>query len=329
MRLIDLNYSRRLTMDNRIIRALVTIVVLIAGSELALAEFSDAERQNYLKQGNTHASPLAKQLFTTLGQKGCQGVTKKEWQHLLQKTVSERTRLHILITYSRCLIASLGQTQAQKAVEVLQEALSIKPDNFATLTLLAEAHFLLGEDKEVIEALQRVQTLEGLRTPELYDRLGFSKYRLASRPRMFSRKSERVELLREAEEYLQQAIMLAPWHPNYHNHLSNIFMSQGRYEDAIEKKEEAIALVPDFDEWNEQEKTFALADYHVNLGQIYAFYQRWDEAETMINKGINLAPHGKFRDHLEILGKATLQGKDVFFNPWPLEGEPEHEAKTE
>ena len=316
-------------MYSRIIRTLVAIVVFVAGSELALAEFSEAERRNFLDAAEKHTSPLAKQLFATLGQKGCRGVTEKEWQPLLQKIVSEQTRFHILMTYARCHIDSLDQDQAQKAVAVLQEALTLNPDNSDALDLLAQAHFIRGEDKEVIEALQRVQTLTGLRTPELYDRLGFSKFRMASGPRMLSHRSERKELLRESEEYFEQAISMAPWHPNYHNHLSLTYIAQGRYEEAIEKLEEAIALAPDFEEWTEREKTFALADYYVNLGQHYASYQKWDQAEEWINKGINLAPPGKFRDHLEILGKASLQGKDVFFNPWPLEGEPGHEAETE
>ena len=315
-------------MDSRIIRALVTIVVLIAGSELALAEFSKAERQDFLNAAQRHASPLAKQLFTALGQKGCQGVADNLWQQLLHKTVSERSRFHILVTYARCLINSLDQDQAQKAVAVLQEALSIKPDHSGALDLLAEAHFQLGEDEQVIEALQKVQALEGFHAPDQHDRLGFSMYRLASGLRMLSRASERAELLRESEEYFEQAIMLAPSDPVYHNHLSMSFFAQGRYEEAIEKLEEAIALVPDFDEWNEREKTFVLADYYVNLGQIYAFDQRWNEAEEWINKGINLAPTERIRDHLEILGKTTLLGKDGSFDPWPQEGEQQHGAGT-
>ena len=313
----------------RTIRALVAIVAFVAGSELAWAQLNDVERRGFLNAAERHASPLAKQLFTTLGQKGCQGVTEKQWQHLLQKTVSERTRFHILITYSRCLIDSLSQDQAQKAIVILQEALSLRPDNSAALDLLAHAHFLRGEDEQVIKALQRVQTLKSLHTPELYDRLGFSKFRMASGPLMLNRMSEREELLREAEEYFEQAIALAPWDPNYHYHLSITYSSQGRYEEAIEKLEEAIAMVPDFDAWNEREKTFALADYYVNLGQHYAFYQKWDQAEEWINKGINLAPPGKFREHLRLLGQAASLGKDLYFDPFPLEGESQHETRTD
>ena len=242
--------------------------------------------------------------------------------------MSERTRFHILITYARCLLDSLGQAQAQKAVAVLQEALSLQPDNSAALDLLAQAHFLRGEDEQVIEALQRVQTLEGLHTPELYDRLGFSKFQMASGPLMLNRMSEREELLRESEEYYEQAIVLAPCDPSYRNHLAHTLSSQGRFEEAVEAMREAIALVPDFDEWTERQKAFALADYYVNLGQIYAFNQKWDEAEEWINKGINLFPPGRIREHLELPGKASLEGKDLFFNPWPQEGE-QQEAGTE
>ncbi len=222
-------------MLSQIIRALIAIVVFVASPELALAKLSDAERQSYLKQADRLTSSLAKQIFATLGPKGCQGITEKEWQDLLQKTVSERTRFHIFFTYARCLINSLGQAQTQEAVAVLQKALSLKPGNAAVLALLAEAHFLRGEDEQVIEALQQVQTLEGLHAPELYDRLSFSKFRMASGPLMLNRKSEREALLRESKEYFERAIALAPWHPNYQYHLSHTYMSQGLYEDAIEK----------------------------------------------------------------------------------------------
>lgn len=313
-------------MHSLIIRALIAIVVLVAGSGLALAELSDAERQDFLNAAERHESPLAKQFFTALGQKGCQGVTEKEWQHLLKKTVSERTRFHILLTYARCLIDS--KTRADEAIKIVQEALSLQPDSYTALFILGQAHLQLGEDEDAIEAFQQVEAMEGTHSPQLYDGLGFLKFRMASGPLMVRRKLEREELLREAEAYFEQAISMKPWHPNYHYHLSLVYISQAQYEEAIDKIKEAIALVPDFEEWNEQEKTFHSADYYVSLGQKYAFYQKWDEAEEWINKGINHAPPGKFREHLKLLGKATLLEKEIFFDPWPLEGEQEHEAGT-
>ncbi len=315
-------------MYGRIIRALVAVFVFVAGSELALAELSDAERQSYLKQTDRHASPLAKQLFTTLGQKGCQGVKEKEWQHLLQKTVSERTRFHILITYARCLLIS--NTRSEEVIKIVQEALRLQPNNYIALFNLGEAHLQLGEYEEAIKAFQQVESMKGPHSTDLYDRLGFLKFQMASGPLMVRRELEREELLREAEAYLEQAITMKPWHPNYQYRLSLIYISRGQYEDAIEKLKEAIALVPDFDEWTDEEKTFYLADYYVNLGQQYSLYQKWDQAEEWINKGINHAPPGKFREHLRLLGQAALLGKDdLYFDPFPLEGEPQHETRTD
>ena len=64
------------------------------------------------------------------------------------------------------------------------------------------------------------------------------------------------------------------------------------------------------------------------MGNLYSYQQEWDEAEAMINKGINLAPPGKFRDRLEVLGEVSLLGKDLFFSPEPLEGEQWHATET-
>lgn len=43
---------------------------------------------------------------------------------------------------------------------------------------------------------------------------------------------------------LLREIMLKSWEFNYHNQLARAYISQGRYEEAIEKIEEAIAMVP-------------------------------------------------------------------------------------
>ena len=127
---------------------------------------------------------------------------------------------------------------------------------------------------------------------------------------------------------MEQAETLGPQHPNYHYHRARTFLSQGRVDDAIKTMREAITLVPGFDEWNEQQKTFALADYHVYLGELYSYQQKWDEAEAMINRGINLAPPGKFRERLEVRGEASLMGKERFFNPWPQDSEEQQATGT-
>ena len=309
-------------MGSRVICALVAIVFFIAGAEFALSALSDAERQGFLDQAERQTSPLVKELFTALGQHGCQGVTNEEWQSVLQESVSEKMRFFLLFTHSRCLLSSMSNPR--EAITMAQEALSIIPDNATVLSILGQAHLQLGEDEQAIKAFQQIEALEGPHSAALYGQLGFSKYRMASGPLMLARMPEREALLKESEEYLEQAIRLAPCDPSYQNHLAHTLSSQRRFEDAVETMREAVALVPDFDEWDERTKTFFLADSYVNLGQIYAFEQKWDEAEEMINRGINLAPPGKFRERLEVRGEASLMGKERFFNPWPQEGEEQH-----
>lgn len=304
-------------MCSRTIRALLAIVVLVTIPEFVLAKLSDTEREGFLEQAERQASPLVKQLFTALGQHGCQGVTKEEWQSVLQDTVSEKMRFFLLFTHSRCLLSS--NSHFREAITTAQEALSIIPDNYTALWVLGQAHFQLGEDEEAIRAFQQIEALDGPHSAGLYDQIGFSKFRMASGPFMLARKSEREALLRESEEYFEQAIALDPLNPTYPAHLAHTLSSQGRFEEAVETMREAIALVPAFDEPNEQEKTFGLADYYVNLGQMYASQQKWDEAEEWINKGINLFPPGRIRDHLELLGKQSLLGKEKFFPQKDLE----------
>lgn len=311
------NNYQKMTLYSLIVRSFLALVVFVACPELAVAQLSDTERQGFLEQAERQASPLVQQLFTALGQHGCQGVTKEEWQSVLQDTVSEKMRFFLLLTHSRCLLSS--NTHFREAITTAQEALSIIPDNYTALWVLGQAHFQLGEDEEAIKAFQQVEALEGPHPAGLYDQLGFSKFRMASGPFMLARKPEREALLRESEAYFEEAIRLAPCDPSYQNHLAHTFSSQGRFEEAVETMREAIALVPAFDELNEQEKTFALADYYVNLGQMYAFRQKWDEAEEWINKGINLFPPGRIRDHLELLGKQSLLGKEKFFPQKDLE----------
>ncbi len=304
-------------MHSLIIRALVAIVVFVAGPEFAFSALSDTERQGFLNQAERQASPLVKRLFTALGQHGCQGVTNGEWQRVLQETVSEKMRFFLHLTYSRCLLSS--NTHFREAITMAQEALSIIPGNYTALFVLGQARFQLGEDEEAIKAFQQVEALDGPHSAGLYDQLGFSKFRMASGPLMLARKSEREALLRESEEYFEQAIVLAPCDPSYRNHLAHTLFSQDRFEETVETMREAIALVPDFDEWDERSKTFALADFYVNLGQLYASRKHWDEAEEWINKGINLFPPGRIRDHLELLGKASLLEKEKFFPQKDLE----------
>lgn len=304
-------------MYGRIIRALVVLVVFVASPEFAFSELSDAERQGFLGQAENQESPLVKQLFTALGQHGCQGVTKEEWQSVLQDTVSEKMRFFLHFTYSRCLLSS--NTHFREAITTAQEALSIVPDNYTALWVLGQAHLQLGEDKQAIKAFQQIEALEGPHSAALYGQLGFSKYRMASGPHMLARMPDREALLRESEEYLEQAIRLAPCDPSYQSHLAHTLSSQGRFEEAVETMREAIVLVQEFDEWDERWKTFVLADSYVNLGQMYASQQKWDEAEEWINKGINLFPPGRIRDHLELLGKQSLLGKEKFFPQRDLE----------
>lgn len=304
-------------MYSRIIRALVVLVVLVASPEFVFSELSDAERRGFLGQAENQESPLVKQLFTALGQHGCQGVTKEEWQSVLQDTVSEKMRFFLYFTYSRCLLSSMND--AREAIAMAQEALSIIPDNATVLSILGQAHFQLGEYELAIKAFQQIEAMEGPHSAELYGQLGFSKFGMASVPFMLACKSEREALLRESEEYLEQAIKLAPCDPSYQNHLAHTLSSQGRFEEAVETMRKAIALVPDFDDWDERTKKFFLADSYVNLGHMYAFRQKWDEAEEWIYEGINLFPPGRIRDHLELLGKQTLLGKETFFPQKDLE----------
>jgi tetratricopeptide (TPR) repeat protein len=114
----------------------------------------------------------------------------------------------------------------------------------------------------------------------------------------------------EAISYFERIDSLLPESGAAANNLGSAFFLTGRFEDAAEAWEQAIARTP-------------TVDIYANLGASYFFLQRFDEAAAMYRKGLNLAPKhfemwGNYGDALMAAGAPDDERARVYLRAYEL-----------
>ncbi len=157
--------------------------------------------------------------------------------------------------------ASLGQTD--RAAVAFQDAIRLKPDDPITHYNLGILHHLQGDHEAAISPLQTAVRLK----PDFavaYLTLGIA---LAN-----------TQSLTRAEDALGKAIRLSPENADAHYNLGVVYIEMGHYDRAVEVLERAVS--------NNTEH----ADAHFNLGRAYEALGRHDEAVVAFKQAAQFNP---------------------------------------
>ncbi len=157
--------------------------------------------------------------------------------------------------------ASLGQTD--RAAVAFQDAIRLKPDDPITHYNLGILHHLQGDHEAAISPLQTAVRLK----PDFavaYLTLGIA---LAN-----------TQSLTRAEDALREAIRLSPENADAHYNLGVVYIEMGHYDRAVEVLERAVSHNPEH------------ADAHFNLGRAYEALGRYDEAVAAFKQAAQFNP---------------------------------------
>lgn len=282
-------------------RRILIILLAVTMPMLTLAESGTAQS---LSATDTHLERETE--LIGLAAMSCRdGNANLAFTHALERAKTDPIkRAEVLTLYARCLINT--HRRAAEAVPLLSEAIGLLPDRATPYFLLGTAYMQMGKDLEAASNFERTLIISPDHA-ETHFRLGFVRMRSVSGPPSLADPALTQRVLRQSEEHYRKAIELAPEHPAYHNGLGTNLLMQGKHEEAVREKLQAIELVPLHMEWTEEQKTFALGEFYLSLGQLYVAQGKRSLGEQMINTAIELVPPGRMREHLQLLGDMTLQ----------------------
>ena len=180
--------------------------------------------------------------------------------------------------------AELAQHHTEFAIEYCQRALTIRPNDAATLHTLGNVLYEVGKFDEAIEAYR--QGLAVLpRSAGILNNLG-NALRAAGR-------------LPEAVEVYRQAVALRPDHVLLHNNLGQALSLLDRNQEAAESHRRALAIDP-----NDPETLIGLGNALRRMKQSEAAYEQYEEACRYYRHALLLRPED--RAAISGLGGALL-----------------------
>ena len=198
------------------------------------------------------------------------------------------------ITYAQFL---LKRKQHKRAEKIIQDALSVSPNNLQLLKLLAQTHLLLGDwvsAQEVADTIKHYGDKDNLATyisnaimvgkKDYSESITLLKKTYQSTPEsiqpivalvrtyMLSGKSQ------QAGEFLDAVISASPKNTSARILRGQIYASQGKKEEAINTYREAIIKDPQN----------VMSYYH--LAVIYMSEKQYEYASEVLNKGLSISP---------------------------------------
>lgn len=154
-----------------------------------------------------------------------------------------------------------------RAAGLLGRAASLRPDDPAIQTSLADVYLALGDHAQAAERAGEALRL-GANDPNVHYLFGLALHGL-----------RRYE---EAAVQLRRAVSLRPDFVAAHNHLGNALRSLGRLSEARDAYMESLRLDP------------VLAVAHCNLGSIHLVERRFEEARLALARAVELEPDRAF-----------------------------------
>lgn len=289
------------------LRKVIGFFLFAVGASVAASELA---QEQFYQSSRAHADQASSELLDSLQTHGCDA-SETLFQEKLEsmRSSSMPERFPVLMTYGGCLVDS--HTRSQEAVEILLEALEIKPYHVYANLLLGTAYMQQGEDESAEERFRKVLQLR----PDAmtHSRLAFVLMRPVAGLEGLSDPNRRAKHLQDAEEHIRAAIAMAPDYPNHYSTLSTILQLTDKKLDARKALEKAIKLTPAFQGWTQQERLVSLANYHVTLGKAYMGAGNKREAKKHFEKGLALAPTESYRNHLQLIVDANAKR---FFDPF-------------
>jgi len=150
---------------------------------------------------------------------------KNKTQFIIGEKSKELSRIYQLLAQ-----AYFEQEKFDKALESLNEALQITPNQVEVLNNIATIKLKSEEPEKAIEYWKNSLQIDPNQL-ELYNHLAQCYYKQGQPD--------------QAKKYLRDALKIEPNSPGAHSNLANVLLKQGEFEEAISLFEKAIELDPD------------------------------------------------------------------------------------
>lgn len=250
-------------------------------------------------------------LMVELKTKGCEtedDIFKKKLEKKL-KLSDDKLILPILITYATCLVNT--HSRSAEAIEILSKALAIDPEYHDTHLLLGTAYFQQGEDELAIRHFEKAIELKP--TAEIHRRLALSLIREVQGIQGLSDPQKRLINLADARHNIELATSLDPENPMNYSHHALLLRFEGKSNEAIPMLEAAIEKTRMYSHYSQRERDFVMADFYVQVGELYLNTGDKTKGRQTLKKGLALAPSQAYKDHLQLIIDANAK---KFFDPF-------------
>ena len=188
--------------------------------------------------------------------------------------------------YQREGRSELAGRRLTQAISWYRQALARYPDYEQIYQNLGDAHAQAGELDEAVAMYRRAVEIDD-RNGAIWSNYGQTLYRAGQ--------------LAGAEEALMRAVELGPEQAEPYNNLGNVHEARGELARAVEMYEQALARQPT-----------RRAEVLGNLGDTYRKLDRLDEARTVLEQALSLAPDdGRLHHYLGRLERQTGNRADA------------------
>lgn len=271
--------------------ALVIIVFAVSASAVVAAE--PTVNDLLMQAGRSHWKPFCTERGSLIEQRAT--ALRQQPSHADYRTMA----------YLRgsCLIENHRENDAAM---LLKEAVTNHPKDGLLWETLGTAYMRLGQDREAIDVLEKAATQR--RSGGIHSKLGLLHMRLAGPLSASADKATRRQLLQRAEIEVRRAMEIdnLPHSPLHYPMLAHILTAQGRFDEAIKLFEQAIALIPGVNLWNDRLKQSMVAECKAGIGQAYASSGNRKQAEVFLEEAVRIAPTAELRRSMEMIRDTTL-----------------------
>lgn len=194
--------------------------------------------------------------------------------------------------------------KSQEAIAILEKILTIEPANTKAYFLLGRLYYLQGAYETALSTYNKVQSLNGESSPELWNNLGL----LYSKMKRFG----------DAEDAYKKALLLRSDYPEAYYNLGLLLFKQDKFDKAIGFFEKAIQIRPDYHQayYN---LALAFSKQGDEVKAIEAYKKVLEISPQHISSKLNLAVrYSKAKEYKQAqkLYEEVLEQDSSYFTAW-------------